>query len=110
MNMGPIPIKGPECDLHDIARFIAAEIDEHEDHVVRCVKYFFLVLPHALEQHGRVEVDDGGVFKLKQKKPRKERNFQTNEVVQGPARAKVTYKAAKNLADAIEAKTGIPTT
>jgi nucleoid DNA-binding protein len=76
----------------DIIRRIADELDCTESETRPIVQKTLDAIINALVKHGRVELRNFGVFKVKWRKPRKARNPRTGEKVIVPERCTVTFK------------------
>jgi nucleoid DNA-binding protein len=56
----------------------------------------------TLEKEGRIELRNFGVFKVKQRKPRKARNPRTGEKVMVPAKKVVTFKPGLEMEEKVK--------
>ncbi len=101
--------RGAEFDLGDICRAVEAEHGLPHATVRLCIERFAAILPAAIAEHGRVEIQKLGVFFLEDRAPRTGYNFQTGEEVDIPARQKVIFNPATGLTKSIEQQTGKPT-
>lgn len=62
---------GPEFDRTNLTWAIAQRTGINPYYIKEVLKGFFAVLPDALVQYERVEIHDGGVFRLETRAPRK---------------------------------------
>lgn len=102
-------IQGTECDLGDIAREIQERYGIPEATCYSVIQKFFAVLPDALSEFGRVEIDKGGVFHLEARAARYGRNFATGESMIIPNRDEITFSASQAVTDVVQERTGRPT-
>lgn len=102
-------IKGTECDLGDIASEIHKRYGLPEATCYSVIQKFFEVLPDALAEFGRVEINNGGVFHLEARAARYGRNFATGEPVVIPNRDEITFSASPAVTDVVKNRTGRPT-
>ncbi len=65
--------------------------------VTTVVQMLFDGITEVLVEEGGFELRDFGVFKVKQRKPRKARNPRTGESVLVPAKRTVTFKAGREM-------------
>lgn len=107
---------GHEFDLHDLVSEIAARYEtaiRNSETVYETVevvlKAFAAVLPDALSEFSRAELNQIGVFQIAPRAERKGRNFGTGEVITIPARQKIEYHAAPALSEIVEERTGVDT-
>lgn len=98
--------RGAEFDLGDICRAVEAEYGLPHATVRICIERFTEILPLAIAEHGRVEVQKLGVLFLEDRAPRTGHNFQTDEEVAIPARQKIIFNPAIGLTKSIENQTG----
>lgn len=106
-------IQGKECDRGDIAREIVRRFgpqigaaDSAQEVVDAVLDALPAVIADAIVQFGgRVEFHELGVFTIKQRKARKGRNLLTGETITIPEHQKVTFKAAAQLRETVEALT-----
>ena len=62
----------------------------------------------TLLSEGRIELRNFGVFEVKRRKPRRARNPRTGETVSVPARAVVTFKPGREMAERVARLSGVP--
>ena len=79
----------------DIAKKIAEATSIPQIHVLEIVQMLFGGITEVLVEEGSIELRNFGVFKVKERKPRKARNPRTGEAVKIPAKRTVTFKAGR---------------
>ena len=85
----------------DMVRTIAEEMDLSHMQVQEIVQRVFDGIIETLEQEGRVELRNFGVFAVKQRKPRQARNPKTGEKVSVPERLVVTFKPGREMEERV---------
>ena len=85
----------------DIVRKIARELGTGHLETARIVQAVFDNIVDVLEQEGRIELRNFGVFEVRQRAPRKARNPRTNEQVLVPARASISFTPGKEMLERI---------
>jgi nucleoid DNA-binding protein len=81
----------------DIVKQIAAATGIPLMTVSEIVQMLFDGITEILVEDGSIELRDFGVFKVKERKPRKARNPRTGESVMVPARKAVTFKPGREM-------------
>jgi nucleoid DNA-binding protein len=81
----------------DIVRTIADETGIPQMDVLEIVQMLFDGITEILVEEGGIELRNFGVFKVKERKPRKARNPRTGEAVMVAARRAVTFKAGQEM-------------
>ena len=81
----------------EIAKAIAEEMNLHQLLVKEIIQRLFDGIIETLEKEGRIELRNFGVFEVKKRKPRKERNPRTGEKVLVPAKLVVTFKPGREM-------------
>jgi integration host factor subunit beta len=81
----------------DIAKKIAEATGMPQLTVTNIVQMLFDGITKILVEEGKIELRNFGVFKVKQRKPRKARNPRTGEAVMVPARRTVTFKPGREM-------------
>ena len=81
----------------DIARKIAEATGIPQMTVTEIVQMLFDGITEILVEEGGIELRNFGVFKVKERKPRKARNPRTGESVMVPARRVVTFKPGREM-------------
>ena len=76
----------------DIANAISQETGLTQIQVKEIMKMLFAGIIATLEDEGRIELRNFGVFEVKKRKPRKARNPRTGEKVMVPAKHVVAFK------------------
>ena len=76
----------------DIVKKIADETGIPQMDVLEIVQMLFDGITQILVEEGGIELRNFGVFKVKERKPRKARNPRTGEAVMVSARRTVTFK------------------
>jgi len=86
-----------KADLAEqIAQFVASKKAAKE-----LVESVFDSITKSLKKRDPVAISGFGTFKLKQTKARMGRNPKTGEAIQIPAKKKITFRASKDLKEAI---------
>jgi integration host factor subunit beta len=67
----------------------------------QAVQRVFDGITEALEEQGRIELRNFGVFAVKKRKPRPARNPRTGEKVTVPARMVVTFKPGREMEERV---------
>ena len=86
-----------------IVKKIAAEMQLSQKLVHDIVQRTFDEIIESLIRERRIELRNFGVFEVRVRAPRKARNPQTNERVDLPERAGVTFKPGKEMAERVGA-------
>jgi nucleoid DNA-binding protein len=76
----------------DIVKKIADSVDLPRMDVTEIVQMLFDGITEILVEEGHIELRNFGVFKVKERKPKKARNPRTGESVMVPSRRTVTFK------------------
>jgi len=82
-------------------RRIAAEVNADQVLTKRIVQRALDSILEAIEQTGRVELRNFGVFTVRRRAARKARNPKTNEPVLVPAKSVLSFQPGKNVATRI---------
>jgi integration host factor subunit beta len=82
----------------EMVREIAAELKIDQILTKRIVQCCLDGILHVIQDQGRIELRNFGVFEMKQRAPRKARNPKTNQEVHVPAKRILTFHAGKNVA------------
>lgn len=82
----------------EIVREIAAELNVDHTLTKQIVQMCLDRILQVLEDQGRIELRNFGVFEMKQRASRKARNPRTNQEVLVPAKRILTFRAGKNVA------------
>lgn len=90
----------------DIVRQIADDLNIDQLLTKRIVQKCLDTILDTLDETGRIELRNFGVFEVKMRAARKARNPKTNEEVHVPPRRMITFQAGKNVAARIQRKTG----
>lgn len=85
----------------EMAKAIAEDLNISTELTKEVIQKTFAAIIETLETDGRIELRNFGVFEVKQRKPRKARNPKTGEEVQVPAKARVSFKAGKEMASRV---------
>jgi len=85
----------------DIVKQIASELGVSQSLVYEVVQRTFDGITETLAAEHRIELRNFGVFEIRLRAPRKARNPRTNERVDVPQRAAVSFKPAKEMAQRI---------
>jgi len=88
----------------DIVRQIAEELKVDQLLTKQIVQRCLDTIIDTLDETGRIELRNFGVFEVKMRAARKARNPKTNEEVRVPSRRMVTFQAGKNVAARIQRK------
>lgn len=86
----------------EIVRQIAAELGLDQTITKGVVQRCLDFILEILEQEGRVELRNFGVFEVKKRAARKARNPKTNEEVYVPSKRVITFQAGKNVANRLQ--------
>lgn len=81
----------------DIAQKIARKCDITEVLAKRIINEVFYNIIETLKSEGRLELRDFGVFRVKERKPRKARNPKTGQEVMLPLRKVIVFKPGCNV-------------
>jgi len=81
----------------DIAQKIARKCDITEVLAKRIINEVFDIIIETLRKEGRLELRDFGVFRVKERKPRKARNPKTGQEVMLPFRKVIVFKPGCNV-------------
>ena len=81
----------------DIAKKIAEAVGIPQMAVTEIVQMLFDGITEILVEEGHIELRNFGVFKVKERKPRKARNPKTGESVMVPARKTVAFKPGREM-------------
>jgi nucleoid DNA-binding protein len=92
----------------DMAMAIAGELGVTQAQALAIVRRVFDGIVETLLTEGRIELRNFGVFEIKQRKPRRARNPKTGEAVSVPARAIVTFKPGREMAERVARLSGVP--
>ncbi len=96
----------------DLAKAIADELGITHVQAKAVVQQVFDGIVETLLTERRLELRNFGVFKVKERKPKKARNPHTGEAVEVPARLVVTFKPGREMeervARLIEAPAQVP--
>jgi nucleoid DNA-binding protein len=92
----------------DIARGIAEGAGIPQVQALKIVQWVFDGIVETLLSEGRIELRNFGVFEIKRRKPRRARNPRTGERVSVPARAAVTFKPGREMAERVARLSGVP--
>ena len=82
----------------EIVRQIAAELDIDQTITKKVVQRCLDRILEVLQESGRIELRNFGVFEIKQRAARKARNPKTNQEVIVPAKKILTFRPGKNVA------------
>ncbi len=85
----------------EIVKQIADELNETQLLVKQIVQLTFDKIIETLEEEGRIELRNFGVFEVKRRKPRKARNPRTNDPVEVGAKNVVTFQPGKEMEEKI---------
>ena len=91
----------------DMARAIAEELGVTQLQALAIVRRVFDGTVETLLREGRIELRNFGVFEIKQRQPRRARNPKTGETVSVPARAVVTFKPGREMAERVARLSGV---
>src|SRR5215813_2304304 len=92
----------------DMATAIAGELGIPQAQALAIVQRVFDGIVETLLSEGRIELRNFGVFEIKQRQPRRARNPKTGETVSVPARAVVTFKPGREMAERVARLSGVP--
>jgi nucleoid DNA-binding protein len=92
----------------EMARTIAEELDLRQSQVQEIIQRVFDGITETLEQEGRIELRNFGVFQVKKRKPRKAHNPRTLEKVKVPAKMVVTFKPGREMEERIAQLKKVP--
>jgi nucleoid DNA-binding protein len=92
----------------DMARAIAEELGITQLQALAIVQGVLDGIIETLLSEGRIELRNFGVFEIKQRQPRRARNPKTGETVSVPARAIVTFKPGREMAERVARLSGVP--
>jgi nucleoid DNA-binding protein len=92
----------------EMARAIAEEMGIHQTQAQEVVQRVFDRITETLEQEGRLELRNFGVFEVKKRRPRKARNPHTGEKLMVPAKLVVTFKAGREMEERIGRLKAVP--
>jgi nucleoid DNA-binding protein len=81
-----------------MVREIAAELEIDQLLTKRIVQMCLDGILKVIQDQGRIELRNFGVFEMKQRAARKARNPKTNQEVMVPAKRILTFRAGKNVA------------
>jgi len=81
----------------EIAQKIAQKCDITEVLARRVINKLFDIIIETLRKEGRLELRDFGVFRVKERKPRKARNPKTGQEVMLPLRKVIVFKPGCNV-------------
>ena len=81
-----------------MVREIAAQLKVDQILTKQIVQRCMDGILQVIQEHGRIELRNFGVFEMKQRAPRKARNPKTNQEVHVPAKRILTFRAGKNVA------------
>jgi nucleoid DNA-binding protein len=81
-----------------MVREIAAELKIDQILAKRIVQRCLDGILGVIQDQGRIELRNFGVFEMKQRAPRKARNPKTNQEVRVPAKRILAFRAGKNVA------------
>ncbi len=81
----------------ELAKSIAEEVGLPVVQVQHIVQKAYDGIIEALVQEGRIELRNFGVFRVKERKPRKARNPRTGEAVDVPGKLAVVFKAGREV-------------
>jgi nucleoid DNA-binding protein len=87
----------------DIVRQIAEELKVDQLLTKQIVQKCLDTILDTLDETGRIELRNFGVFEVKHRAARKARNPKTNQEVHVPPRRMITFQAGKNVAARIQA-------
>jgi nucleoid DNA-binding protein len=85
----------------ELAHKIAQELGEDYGLTMRIVQRTFDGIIETLEQEGRLELRNFGVFQVKKRKARMARNPRTGEKVAVPSRATVSFKPGQEMLERV---------
>ena len=86
-----------KADLADqVVQFVTTKKQAKE-----VVETLFSSITKSLKKKDPVAISGFGTFKLKQTKARMGRNPKTGEAIQSPAKKKITFRASKDLKEAV---------
>jgi nucleoid DNA-binding protein len=86
-----------KADLADqVVQFVSTKKQAKE-----VVETLFGAITKSLKKKDPVAISGFGTFKLKQTKARMGRNPKTGEAIQIPAKKKITFRASKDLKEAV---------
>lgn len=85
----------------EIVKQIADELNETQLLVKKIVQMTFDKIIETLEEEGRIELRNFGVFEVKRRKPRRARNPRTNKPVEVAAKNVVTFQPGKEMEEKI---------
>jgi nucleoid DNA-binding protein len=92
----------------EMATAIAGELGIPQVQALAIVQGVFDGIVETLLSEGRIELRNFGVFEIKQRQPRRARNPKTGEAVSVPARAVVTFKPGREMAERVARLGGVP--
>lgn len=81
----------------DIAQKIAKKCDTTEVLARQIINELLNTIIETLQKEGRLELRDFGVFKVKERQPRKARNPKTGQQVMLPLRKVIVFKPGCNV-------------
>lgn len=82
----------------EMVREIAGELEIDQILTKKIVQRCMDGIMQVIQDTGRIELRNFGVFEMKQRAPRKARNPKTNQEVHVPAKRILTFRAGKNVA------------
>jgi integration host factor subunit beta len=85
----------------ELAKRIAEEVGSAPGKVLEIVQRTFDGIIDTLEQEGRLELRNFGVFAVKRRKPRQARNPRTGEKVSVPEKFVVTFEPGREMRERI---------
>ncbi len=86
----------------ELVRQIAAELGISQTLAKGVVQRCLDGIIDTLNDEGRMELRNFGVFELRQRAPRKARNPRTNEEIRIPAKKVLTFQAGKNVTNRLQ--------
>jgi nucleoid DNA-binding protein len=92
----------------EIVKQIADELNETQLLVKKIVQMTFDKIIDTLEEEGRIELRNFGVFEVKRRKPRRARNPRTNKPVEVAAKNVVTFQPGKEMEEKIREMSNPP--
>jgi len=81
----------------ELAELLADKFDLPRDTVLEIVQRTFDRIIDALANEGRIELRNFGIFRVKERRPRKARNPRTGKAVDVPKRLVVTFKPGREM-------------
>jgi nucleoid DNA-binding protein len=94
----------------ELTEIIADKFDLPRSTVLEIVQRTFDGIIDTLANEGRIELRNFGVFRVKERRPRKARNPRTGEAVDVPKRLVVTFKPGREMGQRVGQLTEMPGT